>query len=73
MWDTACSRRCHPGHSARRIYGVVGPSGAGKTTLIRMLSGLAIPTAGTAKVLGSLMPFERRAVEHRFGYMPQER
>jgi ABC-2 type transport system ATP-binding protein len=55
------------------IYGLVGPSGAGKTTLIRMLSGLAVPTAGTARLLGSRMPSERRAVEHRFGYMPQER
>jgi len=55
------------------IYGLVGPSGAGKTTLIRMLSGLAVPTAGTAKLLGSSMPSERRAVENRFGYMPQER
>lgn len=55
------------------IYGLVGPSGAGKTTLIRMLSGLAVPTSGDARLLGSLMPAERRAVEHRFGYMPQER
>ncbi len=55
------------------IYGLVGPSGAGKTTLIRMLSGLAKPTSGTAKLLGSQMPFDRRAVDHRFGYMPQER
>ncbi len=54
------------------IYGLVGPSGSGKTTLIRMLCGLALPTAGTAKLLGSSMPSERRAVEHRFGYMPQE-
>ena len=55
------------------IYGLVGPSGSGKTTLIRMLCGLAVPTAGTATLLGSSMPSERRAVEHRFGYMPQER
>jgi len=55
------------------IYGLVGPSGSGKTTLIRMLCGLALPTGGTAKLLGSSMPSERRAVEHRFGYMPQER
>jgi ABC-2 type transport system ATP-binding protein len=55
------------------IYGLVGPSGAGKTTLIRMLSGLATPTGGVAKLLSSSMPAERRAVEHRFGYMPQER
>jgi ABC-2 type transport system ATP-binding protein len=55
------------------IYGLVGPSGAGKTTLIRMLSGLTEPTEGTARLLGAPMPAERRAVEHRFGYMPQER
>ena len=55
------------------IYGLVGPSGAGKTTLIRMLSGLATPTSGEARLLGSSMPTERRVVEERFGYMPQER
>jgi len=55
------------------IYGLVGPSGAGKTTLIRMLSGLTVPTDGTARLLGAAMPADRRSVEHRFGYMPQER
>lgn len=55
------------------IYGLVGPSGAGKTTLIRMLSGLTKPTEGTAHLLGAPMPGGRRGVEHRFGYMPQER
>jgi ABC-2 type transport system ATP-binding protein len=55
------------------IYGLVGPSGAGKTTLIRMLSGLAVPSAGVARLLGASMPFERRSVEDQFGYMPQER
>lgn len=55
------------------IYGLVGPSGAGKTTLIRMLSGLAVPSSGTVRLLGSSMPFDRRTVEHGFGYMPQER
>ncbi len=55
------------------IYGLVGPSGAGKTTLIRMLSGLTTPNAGTVTLLGAPMPAGRRAVEHRFSYMPQER
>jgi len=55
------------------IYGLVGPSGAGKTTLIRMLCGLTEPTDGTARLLGAPMPAGRRTVEHRFGYMPQER
>jgi len=55
------------------IYGLVGPSGSGKTTLIRMLCGLTAPTLGEARLLGRAMPRERRAVEDRFGYMPQER
>jgi len=59
--------------AAREIYGLVGPSGAGKTTLIRMLSGLTVPTAGTARLLGAPMPAGRRTVDHRYGYMPQER
>lgn len=59
--------------SQGEIYGLVGPSGAGKTTLIRMLCGLARPTAGTAAVFGSAIPKKKRAVEARVGYMPQER
>jgi len=55
------------------IYGLVGPSGAGKTTLMRMICGLARPTSGTVRLLGRAMPAERRAVETRLGYMPQER
>lgn len=58
---------------AGEIYGLVGPSGSGKTTLIRMLCGLTTPTCGEASLLGRAMPRDRRAVEDRFGYMPQER
>ena len=55
------------------IYGLVGPSGAGKTTLIRMLCGLLRLSSGSVTVLGRPVPREFRAIEARIGYMPQER
>jgi ABC-2 type transport system ATP-binding protein len=54
-----------------RITGLVGPDGAGKTTLIRLLTGLLPPDAGTVTVLGHDTRRSAAAIQARIGYMPQ--
>jgi ABC-2 type transport system ATP-binding protein len=53
------------------ILGVIGPSGAGKTTTIRLLTGALEPTSGTVTVLGQEPKAFRRQTRERLGYMPQ--
>ena len=56
----------------RQVVGVVGPDGAGKTTLIRTLAGLLTITATTARVLGyDLRAADLSALKARIGYVPQ--
>jgi len=54
-----------------RILGLVGPDGAGKTTLIRLLAGLMEPTAGAVEVLGRTPRAEGGTRQAETGYMPQ--
>ncbi len=49
------------------IYGFLGANGSGKTTTVRMLLGLVLPTSGDIEVLGTPMPAGRRAVLPRVG------
>jgi ABC-2 type transport system ATP-binding protein len=50
--STWAVRECTLGLPAGHLAALVGPNGAGKTTLMNMAVGLAVPTAGTASVLG---------------------
>ncbi|MDD2534612.1 MAG: ABC transporter ATP-binding protein [Eubacteriales bacterium] len=54
---------------AGAILGLLGPSGAGKTTLIRLLNGSLRPDHGTIKVEGDAFP--NRTAQRQIGYMPQ--
>ena len=49
------------------VYGFLGANGSGKTTTVRMLLGLVLPTSGEAEVLGSPMPAARQQVLPQVG------
>ena len=57
----------HPGES----FGMVGPDGAGKTTLIRLLCGLLEATEGGIEVFGRSLPADIEAIKPRIGYVSQ--
>jgi len=54
------------------VTGLVGPDGAGKTTLMRMLAGLLRPDEGQAEVLGLDPIADDNALHALLGYMPQK-
>ena len=53
------------------IFGLLGANGAGKTTVIKMLTGIVPPTGGEGRVAGADMRTAGGAIKERIGYMSQ--
>ncbi len=56
--------------SPAEIFGIIGPDGAGKTSLFRMLTTLLLPDSGNASVDGSDIVKDFKAIRKKVGYMP---
>jgi drug efflux transport system ATP-binding protein len=53
------------------IFCLVGPDGAGKTTTLRMMCGVLLPTQGEIEIAGLSMKRDRQAIKNRIGYLSQ--
>jgi ABC-2 type transport system ATP-binding protein len=54
------------------IFGLLGPNGSGKTTIVNVISGLSVATAGSVSVLGLDPRKHSASVRRRLGVVPQE-
>lgn len=57
---------------AGELTALVGPDGAGKTTLMRLMAGLLVADAGSLRVLGFDPAVDPQPIQDRIGYMPQK-
>ena len=55
-----------------KLTALIGPDGAGKTTFLRMVCGLVVPSSGTLDVLGIDVTANPQMVQDRISYMPQK-
>ena len=53
------------------IVGLLGHNGAGKTTIMKMLTGYLEPTNGSIEIDGLDISKDREAVQQRIGYLPE--
>ncbi len=58
--------------SRGEIFGLIGPDGAGKTTAIRLLAAVMLPTAGEVRILGFDTRHQAERIRGSVGYMPQK-
>jgi len=56
---------------AGECFGLLGPNGAGKTSLIRMITAVSPPTAGSIRVMDCELPHHQRQVKEVLGVVPQ--
>ncbi len=56
--------------SQGELFGIIGPDGAGKTSLFRILTTLILPDSGTASVDGLDIIKDYKEIRNRVGYMP---
>ncbi|TVP86092.1 MAG: ABC transporter ATP-binding protein [Acholeplasmataceae bacterium] len=52
------------------IYGFLGPNGSGKTTTLKMLTGMTEPTAGSIEIMGEPMVFGKQKSHDNIGFLP---
>jgi len=55
----------------REIVGLLGHNGAGKTTIMKMLTGYLEPSGGSIRIDGQDIAAQRRAVQRKIGYLPE--
>ncbi len=56
----------------KSIYGFLGPNGCGKSTSMRLITGLLTPSEGSIRVLGMHIPEQAEQLRRRLGYMTQK-
>jgi ABC-type multidrug transport system ATPase subunit len=56
--------------NSNELFGLIGPDGAGKTTLFRLLTTLLIPSEGSATIAGFDIVTDYKKIRNNVGYMP---